>query len=86
MKTIVVVIRDSAANAYGIPQFCAARGTALRGFVDEVNRPDSPLAKHPDDYELFLLGEYDDSVPCFSLLEVPELILRGKDAVRPVSG
>ena len=31
--------------------------TALRAFSDDVNNPKSPLSKHPEDYELWSIGE-----------------------------
>lgn len=31
--------------------------TALRAFADDVNNPKSPLNKHPEDYEIWQIGE-----------------------------
>ena len=33
---------------------------AIRMFADSVNKPDTPLAQHPEDYQLFFIGTRDD--------------------------
>ena len=56
-------VKDRAADAFGRPFFCPTDGLAIRSFMDEVNRSgdDNQLYKHPDDFDLFRLGMYDDS-------------------------
>lgn len=77
----VVVVRDSAVDAFGQPSFVVSIGGATRGFSDEVNRSaeNNQFNKHPDDFELYHLGTYDDQGATFDLLEKPRLIARGKD-------
>jgi len=53
-------VYDSKINAFTKPFFCRTKGEAMRGFIDEVNRTDSMLNKHPGDYTLMELGEWDD--------------------------
>lgn len=60
MKMPVVSVRDSAVNAYMRPFAVPAIGAAVRSFQDEVQRSDSDLNKHPEDYELFEIGQFDD--------------------------
>lgn len=76
-------IRDSAANSYGRPFFLPSAGVALRTFGDEVNRAaiDNPMYQHPEDFELYALGTFDDSTAEFSLCTRPELLARAKDYV-----
>lgn len=80
----VVVVRDRAADVFGTPSFVPAVGSAIRGFGDEINRVDANnmFSKHPEDFDLFLLGTYDDSCARFELLEAPRQIAIGKDLVR----
>lgn len=59
MKQQIFSVFDSKAETFNTPFFMAAKGQALRGFADEVNRRDSEVAKHPEDYTLFHLGEVD---------------------------
>lgn len=56
----MVAIKDRALNAYMRPFFAQTKGQAIRMFNDEINNADSPMHKHPDDYDLWYLGEWDD--------------------------
>lgn len=59
MKTKIVAVKDLALGEY-LPVFqVPATPLAVRQFGDEVKSPDSPLSKHPEDYELWLLAELD---------------------------
>jgi hypothetical protein len=86
MKYKIVVVRDRVADGYSIPQFVLNIGAAIRGFGDEVRRPHSEerpnsLNQHPEDYDLFYLGEYDDESGQFEQLDRPKQIAIGKDYV-----
>jgi hypothetical protein len=58
-KLKVFTIRDDKLEQYNQPFFVPTIGAAERDFTDHANNNDSPLFKHPEDYTLFLLGEYD---------------------------
>lgn len=79
MIQIIVSIRDSAVNAFMQPFFVPAVGAAVRAFGDEVARKETPMNAHPDDYELFELGTFDDSVGRVIMLPEPRSLARGKD-------
>lgn len=83
MIRLVVAVRDGATGLFGQPFFVSARGQAIRAFSDEVNRKasDNDLNKHPEDFELFALAEYDDSAGRFGSIGDPESLIRGKDCV-----
>lgn len=72
----VCAVRDRAVNAYMRPMFTPTAGAALRAFQDEVNRQhdDNLMYRHPDDYELFELGSFDDEHARFYLLDDPRLV------------
>ena len=59
MKFKVMSIFDSKAEAYNTPIFVAAKGQAIRAFEDQINTEDSEFNKHPEDYTLFYIGEFD---------------------------
>jgi len=61
-KVIVVAVKDRALDAFGRPFFTPTVGVAMRSFQDELNRQaeDNAMAKHPDDYDLFQLGTWDE--------------------------
>lgn len=83
MKLFVLVIRDIKADCFGAPNFVASKGGAIRGFQDEINRaaPDNVLFKHPEDFEMYELGYFDDRTAKFELNEVPVQIAVGSSLV-----
>lgn len=84
MKRAVCSVADSASALFGQPVFVPAPGAALRSFSDEVNRraDDNVLNKHPDDYTLWFIAEFDDETGAFSLPEGgPRVLARGKDLI-----
>lgn len=62
---------DSKAEAYLPPFTTAARGQAVRSFSDTCNDPEHVFNKHPEDYTLFALGEFDDTTAEFDPLLTP---------------
>ena len=80
MKMVICSIRDSAADAYGRPFFLPSVGVAIRSFTDEVNRPseDNQIYQHPEDFDLFELGEFDDTSGRSTLLDVPKQLALGR--------
>lgn len=83
MKLQVVAIKDNAAQLFGRPIFVPALGVANRQFSDEVNRAaeDNQYYKHPEDFDLYQLGTFDDETGAFDLLAFPKVLARGKDVV-----
>ena len=67
-KLKVVSVYDSAMEAYMRPFYTPTEAMAIRSFSDEVNRKDenNPLSKHPTDYALHCLGEFDEDTGEFS--------------------
>lgn len=61
MKMIMVAIKDRALDAFMRPFFAQTKGQAIRMFNDEVNNNQSPMFAHPDDYDLYYLGMWDDT-------------------------
>lgn len=84
MKRVVCAVFDSAVQAFGQPIFAPAVGAVVRSFSDEVNRSalDNPMFGHPDDYELFYLGLFDEESGLFSEGESVRSLSRGKDVKR----
>jgi hypothetical protein len=60
--------------------FVPSAGVAIRSFSDEINRnnADNQLFNHPDDFDLYELGEFDDNSGLFALHEQPKLLSLGK--------
>jgi hypothetical protein len=79
MKYAVCAVKDRAVDAFNRPLYVPTVGVAIRSFTDELNRKDSELAAHPEDYDLYELGQWDDQTAQFTPLEVPRVITRAQD-------
>lgn len=77
----VVCVRDIKADVFGVPMFVAQIGGAIRSFGDECQKSDgNPFALHPEDYELYQLGEFDEATAKFiPLPEGPKQIAVGSN-------
>lgn len=81
MRYVVCTVRDRAADVFGQPIFVAAVGQAIRGFGDQVNKVEAnnPLNAHPEDFDLYELGTFDDNSGVFTNLDKPRQVAVGKD-------
>lgn len=74
MKVEIYSLYDRAVGVYGRPIFAPAYGGALRDLKTAVNAGDqSNLCMHSADFDLFLLGTFEDSSATWTLLPRPEL-------------
>lgn len=72
MKLLAFSIRDAKAEAFMRPFFAPTKGLATRSFADLVNSGNGePVAKHPDDFCLFHVGEFDELTGEFVSLDQP---------------
>lgn len=59
---LLFCVRDQKAECFPFAPFAVkARGEAIRSFIDLVNDGQSQVAKHPEDYELFEVGRWNQS-------------------------
>lgn len=67
-------VYDRKALQYFPPFHASADGAAVRSFSDLANDPNTNVGRHPGDFVLFFIGEYDDSkgamVPVSPLVHV----------------
>lgn len=59
---IILSIYDKKAELYMQPFFVPTVGVAFRNLQDEIARggDDNVLAKHPEDFQLFHIGHYEE--------------------------
>ena len=57
----MVSVYDSATCAYMRPFQAQTEGQAIRSFTDETLNPESPMSKHPQDYSLFKVADWNDA-------------------------
>lgn len=74
----ICTVKDLAIEAYGRPIFVRHINEALRSFRDEAMDKSTALAKHPDDYELYLIGDYDENTGEITPI-TPTRLARGGD-------
>lgn len=60
-KLVICVMYDLKGQCYGKPFFCKSEGDAVRGFSAVVNdhSNESLISKYPEDFTLFIVGEFD---------------------------
>lgn len=71
MKQQVFAVFDSRLGAYMVPFYAPSIGVAVRMFSDACGDANSALAKHPEDYTLMHLGEWNDDTGAFKNMQVP---------------
>jgi len=79
MNYKVFAVYDRIAQIYGVPNFNNSKGSTIRAFTDMVNKAEenNQFYQHPDDFDLYYLGEYNDADGVFTMEDKPELMARG---------
>jgi hypothetical protein len=84
MTMKIVLVRDIKADAYHNPMFVNSLGGAIRAFGDECVKTDgNPMATHPEDYEMYHFGEFDELTGTFNLLDKPVQLAVGSNFKKP---
>ena len=60
MKLLVCSVFDKKVNAFMPPFFVRSQGEAIRSFTDACQDGAHVFCKHPEDYLLFQVGEFND--------------------------
>lgn len=74
MKLQIISIRDSKAAAWMNPLFFQTKAQAIRAFGDAINDPQGEFIKHPDDYALYYLGEFDPQDGTLTPVPAPDCL------------
>ena len=84
MKYKIFSIFDSKAENFNTPIFLPTEGQAIRIFDDMVNdqADKSEIAKHPEDYTLFCLGEFDSDAGLVTPLTTPKSLGLAQEFVK----
>lgn len=83
MNLKVFAILDTKANTFNVPFFMRSTGEAIRAFTDLANDPQSMVFKHPDDFRLFHIGEFDQELAQFDVPPKPVPLGTGGEFKRP---
>lgn len=84
MMLAVFGIFDSGVSAWMPPLYFRNKGEALRWFIEAVNNPETKLSKHPSDYSLFELGQWNDITCEWKILPAPDRLGLAIEFVRAV--
>lgn len=71
MKLKVFAVFDSAVKTYARPFLMQSTQQAVRAFGDLANDSSTEVHKHPQDYTLFEIAEYDEERGCYENLQTP---------------
>jgi len=74
MKLQIFALYDKKALGYMSPFFFQHKGQALRALEDITNEKSSPVNKHPEDFDLYTLGEYDDQTGQLTAITPPQYV------------
>lgn len=75
-------VRDAKAELFSKPILAVTPGEAERAFAESINRPDTIHNNHPQDFDLYQLGEYDDNTGKMFPLPTPLHMVKGIELVR----
>jgi len=82
MVSKVFSVYDAKIGSYSTPFIQQTVGQALRAWIDVCNDKTTMFYKHPEDYTLFEIAEYDDETGKYNNLHTPKphgLALEYKD-------
>lgn len=60
MKLKVFTVRDSKSETFNVPFFAKTVGEATRNLTETMRDERTLINKYPEDYSLWMLGDYDD--------------------------
>ena len=78
-------VYDSKAEAYLPPIFFKTAGEALRVFADTCNDKNHQFNKHPGDFTLFAIGDFDDGNATLALLPTPTPLAKAVEYVQSLT-
>lgn len=83
-RLLVCSVFDVKVGAYAAPFFVRTRGEAVRSFMDACEDDKLPFRRHPEDYDLYCLGDFDEVsglltalAPCERLIRAVEIVSAG---------
>lgn len=74
MKMRCYSVFDLKVGAFAAPFFMRSNAEAIRAFSDTVNDSSTSLNRHPEDYCLYCIADWDDASGELSALEPSEML------------
>lgn len=85
MKQKAYSIRDQKSEIFNLPFFAKTHGEAERNFGAVVNDEKTVVGQHPEDFDLYHIGEYDDNLGQFEPLDTPQVIIKAVQLKKPIN-
>lgn len=82
MKMKMLAVYDSKVEAFMTPMFFQSVGQAMRSFGDAVQNAESEFAKHPEDYVLFEIADFNPSTGSLEVLPAAKSVASGLQFAR----
>lgn len=79
-------VLDQKLKLWSPPMFMKHVGQAERTWQDLVNEPESMLCKHPKDFSLYQVGEFDEETAESAPIVPPVLVMHAEEAKRKPQG
>lgn len=84
MRLGVFSVYDQAVKSFLQPFYARHVGEAVRSFTDLANNPETNVYRHPGDFVLYRLGEFDDGSGLFECGE-PVRIVSAREVAADVA-
>lgn len=81
MAKKIVCVRDSKTEVFGVPVVTVNLADAERMFKDLVLDSSNAIGKHPEDYTLYCLGSFDETIGAIDVSGCPFAVCSGSDFV-----
>lgn len=75
MKNSAYTIFDTKSLVYSNPFYAPTHGAAIRIVQDAARDPNSQLSRHPADFVVYCVGQYDDSNGIFQVIDPKEHVV-----------
>ncbi|QXP08410.1 MAG: nonstructural protein [Arizlama microvirus] len=85
MQLKIYSIRDAKTEVFNPPFFNQTHGEAERNFKDLVNDTKTKPGLHPEDYDLYYIGDYDDNTGKVDPLSTPQHIVKAVQLIQKPS-
>lgn len=82
MQQLIFSIRDAKGDFFNQPFPQLTKAEALRTFSELANDPQSRIAKHPEDYDLYYLGTYETVTGQLDPLKSPEQVQKAIHCIK----
>lgn len=69
MKVPVIAVYDKKTGLFGSPSSCRHIAEAIRQFDTLRKNPENKIGMNPEDFDLFQIAEYDDSLGTMTTLQ-----------------